>query len=118
MPLGTETLLWLKPWAFFFIAITLFILFCVLAYQDKFRVSVVVLVGAAISAAFVYVDNVSEIAASATSLTIKIREASDALVGLRKVALLAGESLIRLDSEIGSTPVRLTHTPPRGSVCL
>ena len=91
MPLGSETLLWVRPWAFFFIAISVSILFGVLAIKEKFRVSVVVLVGAAISAAFVYIDNISEIAASATSLTIKIREASDALVGLRKVAILAGK---------------------------
>jgi hypothetical protein len=49
----------------------------------------------------VYLDHISEIAATATSLTIKVREASDALVELRKVAALTGEALITLDAQSG-----------------
>ena len=41
-------------------------------------------------------------AATATSLSIKVREASDALTGLKKLAGLIGEAIINLDSKVGT----------------
>jgi hypothetical protein len=79
----------------------LFGLLAVLAYQKKTAAAFVALLGAALSGSFSYLDHISEIAATATSLTIKVREASDALVGLRKLAALTGAALINLDSQSG-----------------
>jgi hypothetical protein len=95
-------LLAIQPWVFFWIAIVLFGLLGLLAYQKKAMSAFVVLLGAVFSSAFLYLDHISEIAATATSLTIKVREASDALVGLRKLAVLTGESIINLDSKVGA----------------
>jgi hypothetical protein len=95
-------LLLVEPWVFFFVAIGLFALLGVLAYQKKTGGAFVALLGAVLSASFGYLDHISEIAATATSLTIKVREASDALVGLRKVAALTGAALINLDAQSGS----------------
>ena len=82
------------PWAFSFISISLFTLLGLLAYKERLRASLAVLAGAVLAACFVYVDHVSEIGASLTQVTIKLREASDALLGLRKLALLTGKALI------------------------
>jgi Protein of unknown function (DUF2934) len=54
----------------------------------------VVLLGAVFSAAFLYIDHISEIATTATSLSVEVREASDALTGLKKLAELTGEAII------------------------
>ncbi len=89
-----DLLVVIEPLAFFFVAISLFALLGVLGYQKKTGAAFVALLGAVLSASFVYLDHISEIAATATSLTIKVREASDALVGLRKVAALTGAALI------------------------
>jgi hypothetical protein len=72
-----------------------------LAYQKKTASAFVVLLGTALSGSFLYLDHISEIAATATSLTIKVREASDALIGLRKLAALTGATLINLDAQSG-----------------
>jgi len=96
-----------EPWTLFVVGVGLFALTGLLAYQKKTAAAFVVLLGAIFSVAFLYLDHISEIAATATSLTIKVREASDALIGLRKVAALTGEALISLDAEngtIGGTP--------------
>ena len=90
-------LLTIEPFLFFFIAIILFGLLAVLSYQNKTVPAFIVLLGAVFSAAFVYIDHISEIAATATSLTIKVREASDAVTGLKKLAALTGEAIISLD---------------------
>ncbi len=94
-------LLLIEPWVFFIVATCLFSLVGVLAYQKKTG-AFVALSGAILSTSFVYLDHISEIAATATSLTIKVREASDALVGLRKVAALTGAALINLDAQSGA----------------
>jgi hypothetical protein len=62
----------------------------------------VVLLGAVFSAAFLCIDHISEIAATATSLSIKVREASDALPGPNKLAGLTGEAIINVDSKVGT----------------
>lgn len=94
-------LLEVEPWAFFITAIILFLLLAVLAYQKKAGGAFVVLLGAVFSAFFVYLDHISKIAATTSSLTIKVHEASDALVGLRKLAGLTGAALINLDAQSG-----------------
>jgi hypothetical protein len=60
-------LLAIEPWVFFGIAIVLFGLLAVLSYQGKTVSSFIVLLGAVFSATFVYIDHVSEIAATATA---------------------------------------------------
>jgi len=62
----------------------------------------VVLLGVVFSAAFLCIDHISEIAAAATSLSIKAHEASDALIGLKKLAGLTGEAIINSDSKVGT----------------
>jgi Protein of unknown function (DUF2934) len=62
----------------------------------------VVLLGAVFSAAFLYIEHISEIAATATSRSIEVREASDALTGLKKLAGLTGEAIINLASKVGT----------------
>src|SRR5665213_119132 len=94
-------LLTIEPWGFFLVALSLFVLLSVLAYQKKIASAFVILLGAMLSASFVYLDHISEIAATATSLTIKVREASDALVGLRRVAALTGSAVISLNARSG-----------------
>ena len=95
-------LLTIEPLVFFGLAIILFGLLAVLSYQKKTVSAFIVLLGAVFSATFVYIDHISEIAATATSLTIKVREASDALTGLKKLAALTGEAIISLDSKVGT----------------
>lgn len=95
-------LLSIEPWVFFVIAIILFGLLAVLGYQGKTVPAFVVLLGAVLSSTFVYIDHISEIAATATSLTIKVREASDALNGLKKLAVVTGQAIISLDSKVGA----------------
>ena len=68
--MNSELLLTIEPWGFFCIAIALFGLLSVLAYQKKAAAAFVVLLAAVFSACFVYLDHISEIAATATSLTI------------------------------------------------
>lgn len=96
-----DLLLAILPWVFSFVAVGLFGLLALLAYQKKTAAAFIALLGAALSGSFSYLDHISEIAATATSLTIKVREASDALVGLRKVAALTGAALISLDAQSG-----------------
>jgi hypothetical protein len=96
------TLQKLLPWAFFFVSITLFALLSLLAYKERLKASIAVLAGAVLAACFVYVDHVSKIGASLTQVTIKLREASDGLLGLRKLALLTGKTLIQVDSRVGA----------------
>ncbi len=62
----------------------------------------VVLLGVVFSAAFLCIEHISEIAATDTSLSIKVRETSDALTGLKKLAGLTGEAIINLDSKVGT----------------
>lgn len=95
-------LLSIQPWVFFVIAIILFGLLAVLGYQGKTVPAFIVLLGAVFSSTFVYIDHISEIAATATSLTIKVREASDALNGLKKLAVVTGQAIISLDSKVGT----------------
>jgi hypothetical protein len=95
-------LLTIEPLVFFGISVFLFGLLAVLSYQNKTVSAFIVLLGAVFSATFVYIDHISEIAATATSLTIKVREASDALTGLKKLAALTGEAIISLESKVGS----------------
>jgi hypothetical protein len=95
-------LLTLQPWFFFLVSIGLFGLLAVIAYQKKTAPAFVILVAAVFSAFFVYLDHISEITATATSLRIKVREASDALTGLKSLALLTGKTLINLDAQRGS----------------
>jgi hypothetical protein len=94
-----DHLLQVEALVFLFIAVVMFGLLCLLAYQKKAASAFVVLLAAVLSSAFVYVDHFSEIAATATSLTLKVREASDALMGLRKVAALIGAAVVRLDAQ-------------------
>jgi hypothetical protein len=95
-------LLTVEPYVFLGISIALFGLLTVLSYQKKTGSAFIVLLGAMFSAALLYIDHISEIAATATSLTIKVREASDALTGLKKLAALTGEGIISLDSKVGA----------------
>jgi hypothetical protein len=97
-----EPLSTLEPWIFTATTVCLFGLFAFLSYQKKIASAFVVLLGVALSGGFLYLDHISEIAATATSLTIKVREASDALIGLRKVAALTGSALINLDAQSGT----------------
>ena len=95
-------ILTVEPYIFLGISIALFGLLAVLSYQKKTASAFIVLLGAMFSAALLYIDHISEIAATATSLTIKVREASDALTGLKKLAALTGEAIISLDLKVGA----------------
>jgi hypothetical protein len=95
-------LLTIEPLVFFGISIILFGLLAALSYQKKTVSAFIVLLGAVFSATFLYIDHISEIAATATSLTIKVREALDAVTGLKKLAALTGEAIISLDSKVGA----------------
>ena len=86
--LDTSPLHPIELWSFFVIAIGFFVLCGLLAYQDKKGVAFIALVAASVSGCFGYLDQISEVAATATSLTIKVREASDVLENLKRLAAL------------------------------
>lgn len=60
------------------------------------------LLGAGLCISFLYIDRVAEISVSARGLAIKVREASDALAALKRLAALMGRVVINLDANAGA----------------
>lgn len=97
----SESILTFDRCVFTVVTVSLFGFLALLAYQKKTAPAFVVLLGTGLSGGLLYLDHISEIAATATSLTIKVHEASDALVGLRKLAALTGSAVVSLNARSG-----------------
>lgn len=85
------------PSIFSALAITGFMAVGVLCYQRKIASAFVLVVAASLAGVFGQIDHISEVSASASQLTFKVREASDVLDQLKGLAVISANSLIQED---------------------
>ena len=92
----------LPPWVFSSLAVTLFEVVALLAYQKKTMSAFALTIAASLVGVFGQLDHVSEVSAGLQSLTIKLREADNVLTNLRRLVVLTGQTLLTLEDNAGS----------------